>query len=298
VLGIVAIGKDAVPVLLDALAGKDTELASFSKAQAEGNGGNAKAYVAAAAWALGEVGRGEARDPLVRALKAADNDANRAAVARALTMLPASPDAEKAFESAYEKLAAGAKLALSTEAARPLLLDAAAGFFDPEIVPWLLKQVKAAKGPDAEDVRAAGLRAALALMKGSQASAVAAVVDKLGTDAAKESFRAGSQLVESCDVAVDCYEDKLVGSPSAGVGTKASYMLGELGDPKMAERLVHRFSEIQSNGARPATLAAIDHLAKEGGVGFADALEKQGKDGQPLEPRVAVRRTILRLRAR
>src|SRR5262249_39914431 len=118
-LAIAAIGKDAVPVLLDTLAGKDAELVLLAKSKAADNGGNARAYGAAAAWGLGEMGRADATDPLVRASKSADNDANRAAVAIALAKLPASPEAEKAFQAVYEKLAPGAKMALSSADARP-----------------------------------------------------------------------------------------------------------------------------------------------------------------------------------
>jgi hypothetical protein len=296
VLGIVAIGKEAVPVLLDALAGKDAELVELSKSKAADHGGIATSYVAAAAWALGEVGRVEARDALVRALKSADNDPNRAAVARALTKISPSADASKAFQEAYEKLAPAAKMALSNVAARPALLDAAAGFYDPELVPWLLKQIKGAKGADAEDVRAAGLRAALALMKGAQAPAVAQVVEKFGTAAAKDGFRAGSQLVESCDVAVDCYQAKIA-ETEAAAGVKAAYMLGELGDTSAAGRLIEKVAQFKSDGARIAALAAVDHLVKDGGKGLADSLEK-AKDGFPPEEQGAVRRTMARLRAR
>jgi hypothetical protein len=297
-LAIASIGKDALPVLLDALAGKDAELALLSKSKATDNGGNAKAYVAAAAWALGEMGRVDATDPLVRASKAADNDANRAAVALALAKLPANPESEKAIQAAYEKLAPGAKVALSNAAARPALLDASAGLYDPEIVPWLLKQAKAAKGADADDVREAGLRAALMLMKGAHAPAVSSAVDKLGTSGAKEAFRSISQLVETCDVAVDCFEAKLVESQAAPVATKAAYMLGVLGDSKTAARLVELLPKVKADGAPAAALAAVDHLAKDGAKALADSLEKQDGAGAIPLAHGAVRRTLVRLRAR
>jgi HEAT repeat protein len=297
VFGIVRIGKDAVPVLLDALAGKDAEIVELSKSKAAANEGNAKAYVAAAGRALGEVGRIEAREALVRALKAADNDPNRAALARALTTIAPSADATKAFREAYEKIAPGSTMALSSKAARSALLEATTGFYDAELVPWLLKQVKGAKGADADDVRAAGLRAALALMKGAQAPAVAQVVEKLGTSATKEGFSASSQLVESCDVAVDCYLAKIVETESPAVGVKAAYMLGELGDGRTAERLVEKITQIKTGGVRAAALAAIDHLVKDGGAGVADSLDK-AKEGLAPEEQGRVPMVSARLRAR
>jgi hypothetical protein len=290
-LGIVAIGKDAVPVLLDVLAGRDAELVELAKSKAADNGGNAKAYVAAAAVALGEVGRVEAREPLVKALKAADHEANRAALARALTQIAPSPDAVKAFQAAYEKLAPGAK-------ARPALLEASMRFYDPELVPWLLKQVKAAKGPDADVVRAAGLRAAVALTKDAQAPAVGQVVDKFGDGRVKETFRSISRITSICDVAIDCYEAKLVEAEAGDVGVKAAHMLGVLGDAKEAERMIHRLTELKTADARLAALAAADHLGGTAGGLLAEALEKQVRPGLPPEEHAAARRTMLRLRAR
>jgi hypothetical protein len=289
-LGIVAIGKEAVPVLLDVLAGKDAELVELAKSKAADNGGNAKGYVAAAAVALGEVGRVEARDALVKALKVADHDANRAALARALTQITPNPDALKAFQAAYEKLAPGAK-------ARPALLAFSVSFYDPALVPWLLKQVKAATGAEADAVRAAGLRAAIALTKDAQAPAVGQVVDKVGDDRSKEAFRAISPLIGSCDVAIDCYETKLVEAQAGTVGAKAAHMLGALGDAKEAERMVHRLADIKTADARLATLAAVDHLAQQGGPTLTE-LEKRMQAGLPAEEHQAARRLMLRLRAR
>jgi hypothetical protein len=293
-LGIAGIGKEAVPVLLDVLAGKDTELEALAKSKAADNGGNAKTHVAAAAIALGEIGRAEVREALVRATKAADHDANRAALALALAQLGRSTDAEKTFQGVYEKLAPGATVALSSSAARPRLLDAAARFYDSNLVPWILKQVAAAKGPDAEDVRAAGLRSALALMKSAQTPAVGQASDKLGTDASKESFRAGSRVVESCDTAVDCYVAKLGGAESA----KAAAMLGMYGDAKTAPAIVERLPNIGDGEGRVAALAAIDHCVRSDGNAVADSLEGLAKSGSLSDERAAVRRVVLRLRAR
>jgi hypothetical protein len=293
-LGILGIGKDAVPVLLDVLAGKDAELEALAKSKAADNGGNAKTHVGAAAIALGEIGRADVRDALVRAAKAADHDANRAALALALAELGRSPDAEKAFQGVYEKLAPGATIALSSSAARPRLLDAAARFYDSNLVPWLLKQVAAARGPDAEEVRAAGLRSAIALMKTAQTPAVGHASDKLGTDASKESFRAGSRVVESCDTALDCYVARLGGAESA----KAASMLGMYGDAKTVPAIVERLASIASSDGRLAVIAAIDQCVRSDGNAIADTLEALANDGPLSDERAAVRRVVLRLRAR
>ena len=134
-LGIVNIGKQAVPFLIDVLDGKDPELTALAKSKAVDNGGNARTHLAAAALALGEIGRADARDALVRASKTVDHDANRASLAFALTELARSADAEKASRRLRKALARRDDR-LSSAAARPRLLDAAARFYDPALVPW------------------------------------------------------------------------------------------------------------------------------------------------------------------
>jgi hypothetical protein len=293
--GLLAIGKSAVPALLDVLAGKDTELVAFAKSTAADQGGNAKAYVAAAALALGEIGRADARDALARATRSADHDANRAALALALTKVATSADAEKAFQTTYEKLAPGAMLAFSKSAARPALLDAAAGFHDASLVPWLLRQIAAAKGADAEEVRAAGLRSALLLMKTTHAPAMRQAVDKLGGETAKEAFGASTRVLESCDAALDCYAAKL-DAPSGNESAKAAAMLGALGETKTASTLVERLPRIPTAEGRRAALAALDHLVRADGAGIADSLEAM--ENELADERGAVHRVVLRLRAR
>ena len=262
-----------------------------------GSSGKWQSAVAAAALALGEMGRADARDALVRATKSADHDANRAALALALTKLAPSADAVKAFQAAYEKLAPGAMSAFSRAAARPSLLDAAAGFYDPALVPWLLRQVGAAKGPDAEEVRAAGVRSALLLMRSTHAPAVRQALDKFGTDASRESFRASTRVVESCDTAVDCYVAKLGDAENGAESAKAASMLGVFGDAKAAPTVVERLARIPAEGRR-AALAALDHLVRADGGTIADAIESQANESASLEDRAAVHRIVLRLRAR
>jgi hypothetical protein len=295
--GLLAIGKNAVPVLLDVLAGRDAELVAFAKSTAADQGGNAKAYAAAAALALGEIGRVDARDALVRSARSADHDANRAALALALTKMAANGDAEKAFQATYEKVAPGATAAFSKSAARPALLDAAARFHDPTFVPWLLRQIAAAKGADAEEVRAAGLRSALLLMKTTHAPVMRQMVDKHGSDTAKEAFAASTRVLESCDPVLDCYAAKL-DAQSASESAKAAAMVGVLGETKTASMLVERLPRIPTAEGRRAALASLDHLVRADGADIADRLEALESEGALADERGAVHRVVLRLRAR
>jgi hypothetical protein len=267
---IVRIGKEAVPVLIQVLGGTSVRV-----------------HGAAAASALGEIGRAEAREPMMKALKAAEGDAVRAAIAIQLPRLPASADAKKAFQAAYAKLAPGA---------RPALLDAAAGFYDPELVPWLLAQVKAAQGTGADEVRAAGLRAAMKLMKRAQVAQVTAAVDAMGTAAAKDAVRVAAKVAADCDLAVDCHLAKLAEPGFASV--KAAYMLGSAGNAKTGAAIVERFNALDDADARWAALAAVDHLVWENAASVADSLEKLETRATSDEEKTSIRQVALRLRAR
>jgi HEAT repeat protein len=144
--------------------------------------------------ALGDAG---ATQPLIDVLVDDDKADVAPAALEALVRLgdagklSASPESKKAFLGAYDKLGRGSTLALPQgQGWRPALLGAAAGFGDAELVGWLLKQVKSAKGPDADQVRAAALSSAIKSMRRKDAPAVRAVVEKFGNDAAKEAMRA------------------------------------------------------------------------------------------------------------
>jgi hypothetical protein len=212
--------------------------------------------------------------------------------------MPASADAKKAFQAAYRKLAPDANVAFTGEAARPALLDAASGFYDPELVPWLLAQVKAAKGPDTDEVRAAGLRAAMKLMKRAQVAQVTAAVDAMGTAGAKEAVRVAAKVAEDCDVAVDCQLAKLVGPGAGFARVKAAYMLGIAGNAKTGAAIVERIAAVEGVDARWAAFAAVDHLVWEDTAAVADSLEKLGAREIPEEDKASIRQLTLRLRAR
>jgi HEAT repeat protein len=103
-IGIVKIGKSAVPVLTDVLAGRDAQMVDFAKNKAAEASGNAKSSVMASAVALGAIGRADARAPMIQALRASDNETNRAVIARELTALPANAESIKAFQAGYAKV--------------------------------------------------------------------------------------------------------------------------------------------------------------------------------------------------
>jgi hypothetical protein len=299
-LGIVKIGAAAVPILVDVLGGKDTEMVEFAKSKAADASGNPKFYVSAAAMGLGAIGRAEARAPMVQALKAADNDINRAVLARELTALPANPEAEKAFQGGYEKVPAVASIWPSMFAARPALLNASARFYDAEMIPWLLTQANGAKGKDQETFGAA-MTSAIRLMKGAHVAKVKAVVDKIGGDPEKNAFRAATELLGKCAEDVDCYLSR-VRDDDAGVALKATHMVGMMGDSRAGMELVKLLPGVKNTEVRAAVVLAIDHAVQKDTTMVADALEKviddRSGDGPGPLASTAAEQVVYRLRAR
>jgi hypothetical protein len=303
ILGLTKIGAGAVPILVDVLAGKDTEMVELAKTRAADVGGNTKSYVSAAAVGLGAIGRADARGPMAQALKAADNDMNRAVVARELTALPASADTEKAFQAGYDKVPATASIWPSMFAARPALLTASARFYDAEMVPWLLTQATAAKGKDQETFSAA-LTSAIKLMKGAQVAKVKVVVDKIGGDEEKSAFKASTELLGKCAEDVDCYLAKVKEDDAGGgfAGLKAAHMVGVLGDTRAGMELVKLLPSVRNAEVRAAALLALDHAVQKDASTVADALQKSLDDKSGDEPgplaQAGAEQVVYRLRAR
>jgi HEAT repeat protein len=302
-LGLVKIGANAVPILVEVLAGKDTEMVEFAKSKSADSGGNAKSYVSASATALGAIGRVDARAPMIQALKSADNDMNRAVVARELTTLPANADSIKAFQGGYDKVPFSASIWPSMFAARPALLTASARFYDGEVVPWLLNQANAAKGKDEETLSAA-LTSAIKLMKGPNVVKVKVVVEKIGAEREKSAFQAASDLLGKCAEDVDCYIAKLKDDDASGgfVGIKAAHMVGMLGDTRAGMELVKLLPSVRNTDVRAAAVLAIDHAVQKDTASVADALQKLIDDKSSETPgawaSTPAEQVVYRLRAR
>lgn len=308
VVSLIKIGKPAVVPLLDVLAGKDAEAAALAAKAGEAG---KYAHIQNAALVLGNIGRSEARDPMIAALNAADNDAVRAVIGREMSKLPASPEAVKALETAFEKVAVDA-LIPPGEPAKIILAAAAEKFMDASIVPWLLKSVatlKTAKGDknDIDNIQAALLQTAMKLMKKDQLEEVKKVLDAEGDDLSKKGFTQVSTLLNACGDNVGCYLAKIE-DPSVQekndqfVGIKAVYMLGQLGNEGTKAEIVKRLGKIKNDAIKFEALNAIDHLSPNGDKKIADELQaildEQATRGKetPVDP--AMRQIISRLRTR
>jgi hypothetical protein len=278
-IGIVKIGRSAVPVLTDVLAGRNPQMVDFAKNKAAEAGGNAKSYVMVSALALGAIGRADARAPMLQALGASDNEMNRAVIARELSALPATAESIKAFQSSYAKVPAATRIWPSMSAAQPALLAASARFYDSEIVPWLLTQANAAKGKD-EGTMNAALKSAILSMKRAHIAKVKVVVDRIGGEREKSAFQAASELLGECGEDVECYLSKVNEDDARDpfVAVKAAHMVGMLGDARAGMELVERLPKLRQVDVLTAAVLAVDHAVQKDAVAVADALQKLVED--------------------
>src|SRR5262249_50400419 len=154
--------------------------------------------------------------------------------------------------------------------ARAQLMEAAAHFYDPEIIPWLLKEIKAAKGGENEKdaIQLAALVTAIKLMNKSQIADVKAATDKEGTPLAKDAFKLSSDVVGACGDNVGCYLSKIQ-EPAAQeektqfTGIKAAYMLAIVGNPGTSMEVVKQLQKVKNAAVRFAAVSAIDHLSQK-----------------------------------
>ncbi len=311
IFSLMKLGKPTVLMLLDVLNGKDAEMVEYAKKQ---NPQSPGAYVQTAVAVLGPLGRPEAVAPVLAALKSATDDTTKASIAMTLTLLPSTPESQKAVMSVFEQVGNSAGLPNGSPA-RMSLAQAIADWMDPSVVPWLVKQVDVVgKGPKDQkediDVVQSGLMAsAMKLMKKDQVDEVKKVVDREGNDLDKKTFKLASDLVAACDDKVGCYLEKIDADASQEkngqfTGIKAAYMLGALGNEGVKAELMKRLPKVKSAEIRFDVLKVLDKLSPSGDAKLADELQalmdadaKRG-DQNAIAANAPMKQYIPRLRAK
>ena len=260
-----------MPFLVNAIGGKDAEIVDYAKTISGASPEEAKAYVKAAAVVLGAIGRPEAVGPMVQALDSADNDVTRAVVARELTKLPSTPESQKAFMAAFDKIAPAALMPPTGQNARAQLMEAASHFYDPQLVPWLLKQIKGAKGSD-NDKDAVQLAALVtahqAHEQGAGRGRESGGRQRGHADRKRRARALATDVVNGCGDNVACYVSK-VQEPMAQeektqfMGIKAAYMLAILGNA--GHQHGNRQAAAQGEERRRALLGRLGHRSPDPG---------------------------------
>jgi hypothetical protein len=266
--------KEAEPLLIAALQGSDPDFAKLE------SGWDQKSWEMIIADALSALGRPAGRDAALAALAAADNDANRAALAMTLYRYPTDPRIVPAFLDAFRKIPDGADNALiGGNPHVPLVLEVP-NFYDPPLTDWLLKEIATAKGDEKDATALNGLASAMKIMAPNQVAAVTAAVARDGTPRETEMLKHASQVVQKCGQDAGCYVkflDETIPSspPTADMGAvKAAYMAGVYGTAATKQALIDHIDKVKDANARQAIVEALLHLAPQGDLAAATALDK------------------------
>jgi hypothetical protein len=220
--------------------------------------------------------------------------------------------------AAYNKL----KWDASVELLGPLrpraaLAQASAGFYDPSLTDWLMKET--ATAPDAAS-KLLPIEAALKVMPQNKKDAVGAALQKAKAElpgdvfqASKQMFDFASQTLDKCGTNGSCYlgvlDQPIPSSPTTANwrAIKASWMtvIYGQGNPDATRvELLKRVEKIKDPSARLAVVEAIDELAPKGDIRAANALDtmvaadkRSGEQGVLMADDSVVK-IALRLRAR
>lgn len=273
--------KDAEPELIKALNGSDPDYAAQGPWEDKTN-------VGVIAEVLAIIGRPAGRDAILAALPNADTGTARTELAQALTQMPNDPRNEAAFLDTYRKVPWDDQDALlGALPPRIALAQQSAKFYDPKLVPWLIKEMKGA--PDFSG-RLVMLEAEAKLMTPDTQDDVAARLPGIKAETPADGYAkvqamydAMNSALSKCKSDASCYlsilDEPIPVSPSTAYykQVKATWMAVIYGGNNAAatrSALVAKLPKVTNTGARIAICEAIDELSPTGDVASADALQK------------------------
>lgn len=283
VMALVKIGQPAMPMLSDALLGKDTEINEWAKGAVKTN--PEAAVIRSAALVIGTVGRADGAKPLMDALVAAKDDPTRAIIARELSKVPTSPESLKAYMDVLMKMPVSVDLPTG-EVAAAMLTETVDAFYDASVVDQLIKRGKDAKGSDDDKrtIRDSTIVALIHLMKADQVAAVEKAINEWApkpdeNKLEKEAFAKSKNTVTACGDKLECYlakieEPALQEQKDQVAAIKAAYMLGILGNDGTRNEMIKRLPKIKNAAIKFSVAKAIDHLTPKGDKTAADAIKK------------------------
>jgi hypothetical protein len=271
--------KAAEPELIKALNGSDPDYNI--------PGWDDKTNIGVIARVLAQLGRPAGRDAILAALPNADTGTARTELAQALPQMPADPRNEPAFLDTYKKVPWDDTDALLGINPRIALAQSSANFYDPKLIDWLLKEMRAA--PDYSG-RAVQLEAEAKLMTPDKDDDVGVALAALKKEMPADGFKQVQSMwdtVESaltkCKTDASCYVS-LLDEPIPTVPptayykqVKATWMAVIYGGANAAgtrSALLSKVDKVKNTGARIALVEAIDELTPAGDAATADALDK------------------------
>lgn len=315
ILALVKIGKPAAERAIKVLDGSDEKLIAFclrrikevTKAKEESKD---KPYIQTAALVLGTIGRAEATQPMLDALKKADKDATKAVIAREISKLPETPEIQTAFKSAFESISLETVVPPGQNALN-MLAETAGQFYDASLVDWLLERAEKTKGSgeDLKALQATITVTVLKLAKPDQMDKVKAAVDKYGTQIEKDAYKLADGLMKKCGTGADCYLKEMETSSNQEPKTqfaaiKAGYMVTELGGEKERDDIIGALDSFENAAVRYVAAGAIDHLSPKGSKDAAKKIQKvidknaEGGDQNKIQGDYPLKQVMYRIEAR
>jgi hypothetical protein len=288
IIAMVKMGKDSMNTLIDALLGKDADIADYAKKKIKDQKEAVATPMRSAALVIGTIGRTDGVKPLMLALEKTDkNDAiTRAIIAREIAKCPATPESYKAFMNVLENTPVSAVIPPGATAVT-VLMEAAAMFYDPSVIDSLVARGNNFKG-DTEDrdvIRDGAMATMIKLMRKDQIELVEKTINdwapkKDQAKLEKAALEKAKTVLNACGDKVECYLAKIEEAAvqektEQMIGIKASYMLAILGNDKTRMEIVNRFPKIKNAAIKFAAGQALDHLAPQGDKAAADEIEKQ-----------------------
>jgi hypothetical protein len=283
VLALVKIGKPAVDAAVKLLTDQDENLAAFHLRRVKEVTGASEAptdkpYRSTAALILGTIGRSDATEPMITALKGNLKDDQKAVIARELTKLPITPESKAAFQAAFEGISIDASVPPG-ENALQMMAEVSGQFYDPDMIPWLLDRADKTKGSgdDLKALQGSLLVTALKLAKPGQLGMVKTAINRHGTQLEKDLYAQVDKLTKECEDKVACYLAAMEKSENQDqknqfVGIKAGYMVGILGDSKACDELIAGLGSIDNAALRYVAAQVIDHLTPKGSKDVSEKL--------------------------
>ena len=267
---------EAEPVLIAALTGTDPELAKMGDAF-----GPDKAHIAILADSLAYLSRPKGREAILDMLSKAQNDTQRSIMAQSLIRFPTDKKNVDAYLGAYAKVAPNTPIALMNGIdGHAALLQASAQFYQPDLTGWVLKEINAAKGEQADAMHLFALEAAIKLTPPAQLEEVGAAVKKFGTPLEQAKFDKAKEAVDKCKMDAACYvgilDEPIPSTPDTAKfkAVKACWMAAAYGKDDTKTALLGKLEKIKDGVIRLSIVQVIDHLAPSGDEATATALEK------------------------
>jgi hypothetical protein len=322
-LALTKIGKPSVDAAVKLFQSKDDELAQFQQRKLQKASGAEKApggtpHVATAGMILGAIGRGEAVAPVLEALAAAKEDADKIPFLTTLAMLPHTPQVKEAFIEGLKSIDADTEY--NGGSALQALAEPATLFFDASLASILIDRAGELKGKDEKEKLTKALLglAAVKIMDQSNMGAVGAFVASLPKEEGalaptiekiKGANDMAKKLLETCKKDAACYlteaqkpqnqEDK-----TQLVAMKALYAYGQLKGADGDAALIEGLSGLQVGALRYVVSQVIDHHNPKGNAEVAtklNAIVEKNKDSMDAGKAAndkPLRDAVYRLRAR